>query len=315
MVGAACYASRHLVWQLRRRPRCAAHCARAVSGGSHGSGKAWQQLRAAAGRDEVAALSTVVAGICGGAAVWWLCAGRSLRSGGAPGDQDMDEDDYGDVEYWEARYRATDGEPLDWLGNLADLEPWIRQSTAGARRILHLGCGTSILPEEMHDAGSFGEVCNVDSSASCLEAMRQRNAVRRPSLRWVLADVRDMRGVFPDGGFDCAIEKSTLDSVCDGGRDEEAARYVAEVARVLRPGGTFLVISFAPPAARLQYLESLFSCEAEVAAGRCWAYSCRKRPVVANASSLPGSTAVADAPGVGAQAMHAEKATATLHDN
>ena len=110
------------------------------------------------------------------------------------------------------------------------------------------------------------------------QVMRQRNQKLRPQLRWVLADLRDMSEEGLNGElFDCAIDKSTLDSICDCGRDEDAAKYVAEVARILKPSGVFLVFSFSPPHARLPHLYRNFDCKIDVAEDQCFVYVCRKR--------------------------------------
>lgn len=220
----------------------------------------------------------------------------SLRDDGSDGVKEID---YGDMSYWDHRYRH-DREPFDWFGGLGPLTPWVREAAFGHERIVHLGCGTSELPEQMHDAGGYGEIHNVDCSPACLDLMRARNAPDasglggRPGLFWHLADVTDMHDVLEDGAFGCALDKSTLDAVCDGGRDAEAARYVAEVARLLRPEGTFLVFSFAPPGSRLRHLEGagLFRCRVEVVQDLCFAYTCRKNAAASRAIGEQSSFAM-----------------------
>ena len=87
-----------------------------------------------------------------------------------------------------------------------------------------------------------------------------------------------MREMISSDTIACAIEKSTLDAVCDCGHAYEAHRYVAEVARVLRPDGVFLVFSYAPPVSRLCFLEPHFRCDVDVLhEHRCFAYQCRKK--------------------------------------
>ena len=188
--------------------------------------------------------------------------------------------DYGDVQYWKRRYEDTwYQQPYDWLGSFASLKPWIHAEAAGKERVVHLGCGTSLLAEEMFDSGDFGEIWNVDVSETCLQVMRNRNEKLRPELRWVKADLRDMNsgaGRFDDAFFDCAIDKSTLDSICDCGRDDDAAKYVSEVARILKPSGVLVVFSFSPPPARLPHLYGQFNCQVEVAQDQCFVYLCRK---------------------------------------
>ena len=191
--------------------------------------------------------------------------------------QDSDADvDYGDVHYWQARYEQEwYRQPHDWLGNFESLKPWLG-AMAEKKRIVHLGCGTSLLAENMADAGVSGEIWNVDVSESCVKAMQSRDHKHSARLHWVTGDVRDMRDVFEDGFFDCAIDKSTLDSVCDCKRDADAALYVAEVARILNESGVFVVFSFSPPAARLHHLQKAFQCDVQLAEGQCFVYTCCK---------------------------------------
>ena len=83
---------------------------------------------------------------------------------------DVEEVDYGDVQYWKARYAEEwYQQPYDWLGTFASLKPWIAEAAKGSR-VVHLGCGTSLLAEEMFDSGAFGEIWNVDVSDACLQA-------------------------------------------------------------------------------------------------------------------------------------------------
>jgi SAM-dependent methyltransferase len=49
-------------------------------------------------------------------------------------------------------------------------------------RILNLGCGNSILPEEMYDRG-YKHIYNVDISPVVIEQMAKRNAFKRPELK------------------------------------------------------------------------------------------------------------------------------------
>ena len=186
--------------------------------------------------------------------------------------------DYGDVRYWQDRYEQEwYRQPHDWLGSFDSLKPWL-EPARGKKRIIHLGCGTSLLAEDMADAWECGEVWNVDVSESCVQTMQARDKRSSARLHWVQGDVREMRTLFEDGFFDCAIDKSTLDSVCDCNREADAARYVSEVARILNDSGVFVVFSFSPPSARLQHLQTAFQCNVQIAEDQCFVYTCCKRP-------------------------------------
>lgn len=49
-------------------------------------------------------------------------------------------------------------------------------------KILNLGCGNSVLSEEMYDAG-FKSIYNIDISPTVIELMAKRNSSTRPELK------------------------------------------------------------------------------------------------------------------------------------
>jgi SAM-dependent methyltransferase len=61
---------------------------------------------------------------------------------------------------------------------------------------------------------------------------------------------------FPDASFDAVIDKGTLDSIlCSEASTANSGRYTHEVARVLKPGGVFIIVSQGAPEIRMSYLE------------------------------------------------------------
>ncbi|NWV46438.1 EFMT4 methyltransferase, partial [Daphoenositta chrysoptera] len=114
------------------------------------------------------------------------------------------------------------------------------------------GCGNSALSHDLHELG-YTDVTSIDFSPACIAAMRARHA-RCPGLRWAVMDIRAL--AFPDASFDVVLEKGTLDVLMVEETDpwhvspQAAAamrRVLAEVSRVLRPGGCFISITFAQP--------------------------------------------------------------------
>ncbi|NWX94647.1 EFMT4 methyltransferase, partial [Nothoprocta pentlandii] len=114
------------------------------------------------------------------------------------------------------------------------------------------GCGTSALSHDLHALG-YTDITSIDFSPVCIAAMRARHA-HCAGLRWAVMDMRALR--FPDASFDVVLEKGALDSLLTEERDpwrvsaQGAAalhQVLAEVSRVLRPGGRFVSISFAQP--------------------------------------------------------------------
>jgi SAM-dependent methyltransferase len=62
---------------------------------------------------------------------------------------------------------------------------------------------------------------------------------------------------FGDASFDGVLDKGTLDSVlCGENSTANAGKLCADVARVLKPGGTFILVSYGTPQDRLMHLEN-----------------------------------------------------------
>jgi ubiquinone/menaquinone biosynthesis C-methylase UbiE len=117
----------------------------------------------------------------------------------------------------------------------------------GARRLVDVGCGTgrfAVLAAERLGARVWG----VDASAEML-----REAKKRPGARgvgWRRADAGHLP--FRDGWFDAAHSHLVLHLVAD----RPAA--IAELARVLAPGGRLVVGTFAPEHFREFFLNPYF---------------------------------------------------------
>ena len=76
-----------------------------------------------------------------------------------------------------------------------------------------MGCGNSIISEELYDRG-FKCVYNNDISSEVILQMAERNADKRPELKWDVMDVREM--TYDSNFFDIIIDKSTIDALLCG---------------------------------------------------------------------------------------------------
>uniref|UniRef100_A0A0D9WG56 Methyltransferase type 11 domain-containing protein n=1 Tax=Leersia perrieri TaxID=77586 RepID=A0A0D9WG56_9ORYZ len=118
--------------------------------------------------------------------------------------------DYGAATYWDARYSSPSstggsgggrgGEFFDWYQTYPALRPLLRARLPTSSRMLMLGCGNSLLSEDMVKDG-YEEVVNIDISSVVIEQMREKHM-----------DVRDM-SFFGDETFDCVLDKGTLDAM------------------------------------------------------------------------------------------------------
>jgi 2-polyprenyl-6-hydroxyphenyl methylase/3-demethylubiquinone-9 3-methyltransferase len=121
----------------------------------------------------------------------------------------------------EARYRNA------WvLGGLREA------FGVGRALVLDVGCGAGFLTNEL--AASGFEATGVDLSARSLELAKSRDASK--AARYKQGDLT--RLPFPDGSFDAVCAMDVLEHV----EDLDAA--LAEVARVLAPGGRFFYYTF-----------------------------------------------------------------------
>lgn len=105
--------------------------------------------------------------------------------------------------------------------------------------ILNAGCGAGSLTLSLLAQGHA--VTSVDASADFVDHVRARIAERHPDLR-APVEVGDLESLrFPDASFDAVVCGEVLEHL---DRDTSA---VAEIARVLRPGGVVLVTVPANP--------------------------------------------------------------------
>jgi SAM-dependent methyltransferase len=136
-------------------------------------------------------------------------------------------DDAGPAGLWAhgAAYEAYVGR---WSRLLArECLAWMAAPPGG--RWLDVGCGTGVLSETILASASPAEVCGIDRSEPFISHARAR--VADPRARFQVGDA--MRIPFETGTFDAAASGLVLNFVPDAGG------AVAEIARVVRPGGLF----------------------------------------------------------------------------
>ncbi|XP_028797220.1 EEF1A lysine methyltransferase 4-like [Neltuma alba] len=108
------------------------------------------------------------------------------------------------------------------------------------------------MSEDMVQDG-YEDIMNIDISAVAIDMMKKKFEYI-PQLKYMQMDVRDM-SFFPDDSFDGVIDKGTLDSLmCGTDAPISAAQMLAEVCRLLKPGGTYLLITYGDPTVRMPHL-------------------------------------------------------------
>merc|ERR1711934_794942 len=152
---------------------------------------------------------------------------------------------YGNSTYWEDRYQR-ESEDFEWYQSYENIKDHIKDAFPDTEaKILNVGNGTSRLPAMMYTDG-YKKITSIDFSGECIKQMSSRST-DKPELEWLECDARDMSQLGEDA-FDYAIDKGTMDSIlCGANSTQNVYQYLKQIKRVLKKGGTFLVLSYRGP--------------------------------------------------------------------
>jgi ubiquinone/menaquinone biosynthesis C-methylase UbiE len=122
-----------------------------------------------------------------------------------------------------------------WVGNLARLQP--------GEQVLDVGCGTKILAVMAKKrGGETGRVRGIDPSVPMIARARRRAARRGTAIDFPPAVIE--RLPYPEQTFDVVLSTFMLHQI----PDDVKRQGLAELARVLKPGGRLLVVATRRPA-------------------------------------------------------------------
>jgi SAM-dependent methyltransferase len=144
--------------------------------------------------------------------------------------------------HWDRIYRAKASTEVSWY------QPEARLSLELIRRIapeldasvLDVGSGASTLADGLLSTG-YTDVTVLDLAPAALARAQERLGERAAHVRWIVADVLDA----PLPSASCAVwhDRAVFHFLTDA---RDRARYVAQVERVVQPGGHVIVASFGP---------------------------------------------------------------------
>eukprot|EP00931_Biecheleriopsis_adriatica_P124323 TRINITY_DN99455_c0_g1_i1.p1 TRINITY_DN99455_c0_g1~~TRINITY_DN99455_c0_g1_i1.p1 ORF type:complete len:286 (+),score=62.49 TRINITY_DN99455_c0_g1_i1:15-872(+) len=158
--------------------------------------------------------------------------------------------------YWDAWYATAGAEmSFDWYVDYSRIRKIFKSelpSPQAEPEILDLGCGASEIPSRLF-ADGWHFVTAIDSSAEAIRlAKKHPRHLQKQEMQFLQMDVCCLD--FPDECFDAVLDKATFDTIVTSGTSERPDAMLAEVYRVLKPGGVFLMVTHSGPARRLCYL-------------------------------------------------------------
>ncbi len=123
-----------------------------------------------------------------------------------------------------AQYRAQ---------SIKDLVPQLNKPTI---QILDFGCGDGLLTNYLQTVFFEATVSGADQSAVALEHAH----ITYPEISFT--KIKNHQLSFPDNSFDCVVASLVLHHIAR----EEHAHWIAEIMRVLKPNGMFIVQELNP---------------------------------------------------------------------
>lgn len=164
--------------------------------------------------------------------------------------------------YWDERFLVED--EFEWFGQCSRLYPVFNLyfQSSPSFLLLHLGCGSSSLAEEMFSRRYCRMIFNVDYSFQILQKRRSKKFDSLP-IDWITLDIRSMP--LKSNFFDTIVEKGTLDVFFVGHEHqlwkpsdelkEKIDSILTQISECLQTnGGLFFSISFQQPHFRRPFL-------------------------------------------------------------
>ena len=155
-------------------------------------------------------------------------------------------------EYAGEQTPETQGNVIHWAGwydAITNLILRPSQKSIGALtqvkagdKVLDVGCGSGRLTMAAQGwAGADGQAVGIDPSPEMIQVARRNAARAGLKVKFEVGVVESLP--FPDGSFDVVLNRLMLHHL----PDDLKQRGLAEMCRVLKPGGVCLVVDFEPP--------------------------------------------------------------------
>ena len=160
---------------------------------------------------------------------------------------------YGEKDYWNSRYEKSPNDCFEWFQPWPQIKPSVAKYIAGKGACLNVGCGNSNMGDDLV-ADGFSKVTCIDFSGVVISQMKQRHE-ENATIEFLQMDVTSL--TFAKDSFDFVFDKGTIDTLlcCDNaGKTVNAA--MKEIARILKPGGLFICVSYGIAKTRNKYFNN-----------------------------------------------------------
>ena len=150
--------------------------------------------------------------------------------------------DYSSIKYWDSRYLNEHMEIFEWYQTYDTLKEKISDYIKKEDKILHVGCGTSKLAEDLY-IEEITNVTNIDFSENAIKIMEDRYKEQNVKMIYKKMDVTEM-SEFPNNSFNIVFDKALLDTVlCAENALPIVDKMINEIYRVLVNQGYYIIIS------------------------------------------------------------------------
>ncbi|GJQ66855.1 hypothetical protein Trydic_g7881 [Trypoxylus dichotomus] len=153
------------------------------------------------------------------------------------------KDEFAQQDYWDIFFKKRGNKAFEWYGEYPELCEHLHKNIATKDDILIVGCGNSVLGNDLHDVG-YKKITSIDISAVAIKQMKNLNEKERPSMQFIQMDALNM--TFDNRKFSIVLDKGTLDALMPDNQNktiEKIDKYFGEICKVLKNGGKYIAIS------------------------------------------------------------------------
>ncbi|KAK9680381.1 Methyltransferase domain [Popillia japonica] len=153
------------------------------------------------------------------------------------------KEEFAETDYWNAFFKKRGNKAFEWYGEYPELCGHLHKYIKVKDNILIVGCGNSILGNDLHDVG-YKKITSIDISSIVIKQMVNLNQKDRPAMQFIQMDALNMS--FEERKFSVVLDKGTLDALMPNDKNETIERidrYFREISRVLKDNGRYICVS------------------------------------------------------------------------